>query len=612
MCARYRTIPTKGNNKLKKSIACILILTIMVGFSYNPYPIYASSASDVTALQNLGMLSDVSDSALDQDLSRLIGLVMVMKMIGYTEADAFNAGKSSAFSDMQGIISWGIGWVNLGVQLGITTGTSSDTFSPEATLTKKAFLSYVLRILGYSQDESWESCAKLSVAAGLISSLGAVNDSDFSKRDAARIVYQALNADMKDGTAFIQSLVDRGVVAEDAARNLNFAGVNVAQMRSVMPVTNNRLEVKLLQPVQTIDASDFTIFNEKGEGIDIETADLYDAGTLVVLRTDDQDEYVDHTITCEGISLNYKAAEMDNIRPYLKDIEVINDHKLRVYYNDTMNETALDAGLYDIEEETVETAVYDVDDEGDPIKSQIILTTSDLNNKTLYMLSISTVYDLSWNRIHTSYDSRSFKGVLGDVGRPALSTLTVMNDRVLRLRFNEMMDGDTVRDIDNYTIPGLFVESAQRLADGKTVYLTTSAQTVDQSYTLEMNGLKDLAGNPLDINYMSKAFAGGSEDILRPKLVSAKSLSSTEVLVTFGEAVTDETAMMPVAYDLGSELGMAIDVRKYDDDGKTWVITTKSQYEITYTLDVTGIKDYAGNEVNEDADTAQFLGTAAD
>ncbi|HUS33956.1 MAG TPA: PA14 domain-containing protein [Verrucomicrobiae bacterium] len=64
------------------------------------------------------------------------------------------------------------------------------------------------------------------------------------------------------------------------------------------------------------------------------------------------------------------------------------------------------------------------------------------------------------------------------------------------VQFSEPVDKTTAETFGNYTIAtGVTVSAAKLAADNKTVYLKTSAQTAGTSYTLTVNGVKDLPGN---------------------------------------------------------------------------------------------------------------------
>jgi len=77
------------------------------------------------------------------------------------------------------------------------------------------------------------------------------------------------------------------------------------------------------------------------------------------------------------------------------------------------------------------------------------------------------------------------------------------------LQFSEKLDPASVAPVGNYPVTGgggLTISKATLAPDGKTVYLTTSAQTPSAQYTITVNGVKDVPGNTL--NGASTTFKG--------------------------------------------------------------------------------------------------------
>jgi len=68
----------------------------------------------------------------------------------------------------------------------------------------------------------------------------------------------------------------------------------------------------------------------------------------------------------------------------------------------------------------------------------------------------------------------------------------------VNITFNEQISLDTAQDTLNYIIATLTISDAVLQAEGKTVALTTSEQIPGENYTIDVNGIQDLAGNTIE------------------------------------------------------------------------------------------------------------------
>ena len=118
----------------------------------------------------------------------------------------------------------------------------------------------------------------------------------------------------------------------------------------------------------------------------------------------------------------------------------------------------------------------------------------------------ATVGPLSANAMHTiwvrasdgTYTSNPVAySFFVDTVAPQLVVARSLGNTLVEVTFNEAMAAAGAGNNNYYSIPGLTVSSASLQPDGRTVQLTTSAQTYSQSYTLTVTGVTDVAGNPL-------------------------------------------------------------------------------------------------------------------
>jgi hypothetical protein len=106
--------------------------------------------------------------------------------------------------------------------------------------------------------------------------------------------------------------------------------------------------------------------------------------------------------------------------------------------------------------------------------------------------------------------SSNSDGITIDTARPRLASLTVLNQGILQVTFNEpVFNADKAV---NYTCTrGLAVVGVTPVSETQYRFYTAS-QTPGTSYTLTVGGgVKDRAGNSMDPAYRSRAFTGGAK-----------------------------------------------------------------------------------------------------
>ncbi|RRD95314.1 multifunctional 2',3'-cyclic-nucleotide 2'-phosphodiesterase/5'-nucleotidase/3'-nucleotidase [Clostridiales bacterium COT073_COT-073] len=146
---------------------------------------------------------------------------MVLKAIGYSQAEASKEEnvKLNTFTDVP---EWFKGYAGLAKDLKITTGKTDEVFDPEAKLSKHDFLTFLLRALKHNSKKAWENADALAKEFGLVAADTDI-ETPITKREAAAVVLNALNAPMQAGVAnqtLGQFLVYREVISKEKAKEL--------------------------------------------------------------------------------------------------------------------------------------------------------------------------------------------------------------------------------------------------------------------------------------------------------------------------------------------------------------------------------------------------------
>ena len=183
---------------MRKYAAILMALVLCLSA---PGFVRAAERDAVNSLQELNLLDREGNTAekLDAQLSRAEGLTMVLKAIGYSQAEAEKEEyvKLNTFEDVP---EWFKGYAGLGLSLNITTGKSEKEFDPQAKLTHHDFITFLLRALKHDVKKSWTAADSLAKEFALIAADTDI-ETPVSKRAAAAIVLNALNAPMQAGVA---------------------------------------------------------------------------------------------------------------------------------------------------------------------------------------------------------------------------------------------------------------------------------------------------------------------------------------------------------------------------------------------------------------------------
>lgn len=143
------------------------------------------------------------------------------------------------------------------------------------------------------------------------------------------------------------------------------------------------------------------------------------------------------------------------------------------------------------------------------------------------------------------------------------------------------------------------ISDAKLSADGKTVTLTTAAQTANTLYVLTVGG-------------QDYKFVGQPVDADKPQLVTAVATKNNKVELAFNEELDASTVTNIANYAIDNSL-QVLKAEFKADSVTNVILTTSSQSQGTiYKVTVTNVADLAGNIINADNDEATFGGQPKD
>ena len=213
---------------MKKLLSLLFIALLLL------LPMSLSAAEGQAAAENLhalGLLAGVgknADGSVNFDvggkLTRAQAITQIVRFLG-AEKTATASTYTHPFTDLP---AWAVPYVGYAFENGITKGVSATKFGTDDRMGDAAFLTLILRVLGYKDAEGdfvWNNPYTLAKTAGLIDS--ETPDGDFTRGDAFAICYRALTATVKSGDSVKEQLIAKSVFTAEQFAALTGEGEKV-------------------------------------------------------------------------------------------------------------------------------------------------------------------------------------------------------------------------------------------------------------------------------------------------------------------------------------------------------------------------------------------------
>lgn len=305
--------------KLRKLTCFVLALALML----SSLTFVNAASQEAKNLNKLGLLLNVSEEELSQTLDRVIGITMVLKTLGYKDEDVKSKASDNPFVDMDKH-SWAKGFAAVAYENKITNGVSLNEqkkeFGPTRPLTKKQLLTFMLRVLGYEEGRAWNNTEELARQAGILTD-NSENDSNFTKDDAARIMYAAMKAKLQNNEGrLIDRLIAKGKVKKADAISVGLLEQERPKTLEVESVTANNLrqiEVVFSREVDADSAKQVSNYKLSGaKGVSSRSI------SNVTLKEDNRT-----VLLTVGVALSQNAnpSVLENKRDYVLTVKDVKD-----------------------------------------------------------------------------------------------------------------------------------------------------------------------------------------------------------------------------------------------------------------------------------------------
>ena len=392
--------------------------------------------------------------------------------------------------------------------------------------------------------------------------------------------------------------------------------------------------------------SNYQIEAENGGHLDVIAAYPGEEANVVMLATDKQ-QPGKYNLTVSGIAaVGFQSAAIEsaatsfggatNNAPIVASAIALTNTKVLVTFAfppsgklEPMSDSALEVAYYDITEpnpvlaKTPDLTIESIEF-GDNDRTTVILNTEPQSDVE-YEVRVTNVVSRAGSKLIDPFNSTvKFNGIPAeDLTAPRVLGATATSNTTVVVFFSEQLTTEAA-NAQHYVITdpgGNVLQLDASVADNivlnepaRTQVTLTTMPMLDETllYTVTVNGVMDMSGNLIDPAANSATFSGISRrgpidgDVTPPRVANVGSTGNNTVLVTFSEPVLADGALQPVHYRISAKLldgavapqaTLGITAASLSSDRTTVTLTTMSQSDIRYTLEVVNVKDLAGNQI---------------
>ena len=623
---------------LKKILAAITVIAMLAsmmvvpalaeGFKYE---------EEATILNELKLMEGMG---LGDSVNRLQGLIFAIKAAGLKdEVDAMTDEEAAAILaekvvDADEVPAWGVKWTAYAVEKGFTSGVDASVapkvkFAPLQEVSATSFLVWIMNIgMGYKYGT--DVVVAEAVNANVISLSQAMEigaKAAIIRDDAAGILYGACkNGVNADGKTFIQSLIDAGVVTEEAAiaAGLVEAKPEVLEVVGVSATNLKQLVVEFNMPIKKAgDKDNYSIETEDAQAKidDKSNFELQDdKKTVLITLTQEaaQQEVIDLKIkgieSESGLKLDetvIKDIELkDTTIPQAISAEVVGKYTIKVKFSEPIDEPPAEGkDVYDF---------FSVDD-----GEYLIEKIEKFNNDTELNITLFSALEEGTVTIEAKpaikdyanfgiYKKAFTLDVVEDETGPVVVDYKDAKPNKVTLVFDEDVEllanpvNNPVNNGSKNFWPDFYHTNENNVADdvkveGKEVTLTftTNALPEGRAYIyIKKDALQDLWENKnAKISYVVEV----TLDTEPPVIEKIEQDGESAIKVTFSEDLDDDTAENVENYTIlkdGKEVEDIISGASLIES-KVVKITFNDDLSGDYTLVAQKVEDKAGNAMSK-------------
>ncbi len=502
-------------------------------------------------LKERGIFSGFNDGSagLDRSMTREQFAQVLYKLMELPAP----TGKASYWDVLR--TRWSYEEVEAVTEAGLMAGIGGGKFGPESPVTVEQLAAVLVRANGWGTGGQFYVAGRVSA---------------WARASVAVALQNGLIPQMNDYTGSAKrSLLVEAVYA--AYIQMHEEEIRV---QSISSIDNRQLRVFLSQPVASADESRFRIRDYRGAELKVWDAILENNGFAVRLITERHAGGQAYTLYADNVPWTYYMLPDDTVKPAIVSFVRQLDGKLELTFSEPVDEgTARNRANY-----TLNNGLRVTDVRLSDHMQKATLTTTAQKEGTTYRLTAKNVKDLAGNAMN---DWRT--DFTADNAIPKASFAFNESTGQIMVSFSERVRSEYATDRGRYSIDkGLSVIRAELDGDGKTVYLTTSAQQDATVYTLTVSGIPDLAGNMMQAQTFRFGGVANPQQLVR--LQGARPLNQNTIEISFDRALSDTDVSklgVVILADNGSSFSMAglesFKMRAPGGDGKAVTVQFRAR-----------------------------------
>ncbi len=598
-------------------------------------------------LNKLGIISGdgTGNYNLDDQLKRSESATFIVKVLGmgtYVNENKTSF-KSTSFSDVKSG-SWYMPYVSYCEKNNIIGGFSDGTYKPEQTVTEKAFISMLLKCLGYSSEEgdfTWTDIYSFAYDIGLVTDPEYENKTDdninFTRGNVVDLIYKALSLRAKsDNIVMIQSLVNKGSLNRAAALLTGFFKDSVlTQINDIKAENSSRIVVTFNEEIGNLQNSDIKITQVDNKSDVLSAEIISQSFGTVTIKTSAQTEKADYAITISnvtdtegniatisGVFSGYKLEPIISDSFKISYVENVSESELNVYFTHPVNENSELASNYTIYENDKEFVAGNSTNMSVKVMGwnqngvTITLKNTLFKADTEYRLKVSgnLVSAFGTNLWDGLGDEAFFIASSGTVSALEVKGITASSANTIKIDFNREINPVLAQQKYNFYVTdynGDPIEIKKSIVmngaseKGKSVSITVDYDfEKGKTYNLMINNINDIT-KQYKIEEKQYKFSGTySTNTVEFKIVGVSVTDSGMITVNFNRALDPETAVQTTNYIIlesgSSYRNLTPDNAYYSSDKPTQVrLYFKKENQLVKNINYTvtaypGLKDYTG------------------
>lgn len=633
-------INIKGGNYMRKQTALLCCIALLVsqfyGITVKAQADELSITEKAKILYQINLLAgDGNSFNLDQPLRRCDAAAFLVKAMGNNVVVLQNKASYSKtkFKDVPEN-AWYAPYVGYMSLQGIITGNSDGTFTPDAYISEKAFLTMLLKSMGYTtEDFSWNTVNAYAYEIGLVTDIGYVfkedDNTNYKRQDVVNALYNSLFKPMKGTNKnFGQLLVDGKVISSDKAESLGIIKKDklVTAVTDIAVKDYTHIMVNFNEAIEKPNLSQIQIYEKNSSAAKLEVKDISITGNTLIIETAPQTDKMEYvvelskindvtgftTLTLKKEFTGYRVAEAISAYFEISKVEPINSKTVNIYFTHPLTDRAEIELLYDI---------YAGDTRVVEGGYKTIMLSRSTQNKNMVTLTLKDgIFEMGKEyTVKVKGDLASSYGVYLNKGQGSSmkftgSTIVPVATKITQAEcqesiyiyfsFSQTVDSKTALQTSSYTVREmdtnryLTVNNVYGMKGkdklNKNFVLKVSDTVVGKNYELIANNIYDSNKN-YNLGEMKSTFVGA---YTAPQLLlidSINTIDSTTISAKFNRELGDASINSNVVVS-----GATVVMKEIDPDDPTVMIIYLGSgapmqlgraYSVTF---YTGLVDYVG------------------